>query len=68
MDWLWKGISKLYGDTREVKNEYFKEISKCFLETSFPLNLFFFSPIIKVIIENSENTEKNKENINPTQS
>lgn len=29
---------------------------------------FFFSPIIKVIIENSENIEKNKENINPTQS
>ena len=62
MDWLWKGTSKIYGDTGEVKNEYFKEISKSFLEPSFPLFIWGISPpILKVIIENSENTEKNKE-------
>lgn len=45
---------------------YFKEISNCVLEPSFPIFIQECFSILKLIIENFENIEKNKEdNINP---
>lgn len=64
---LKKDKQDIQRDTGEVKNEHFKEIIKSCLELYFPLFKEHFFFYFQIVIENPENTEKNKEgNINPT--
>lgn len=64
MDWLWKRKSKIRGENGKVKRDYsvlqrdLKVCSENFL--FFFYSRIFFS-ILKLILENFEYTEKNKD-------
>lgn len=69
MDGLWKGTCKIYGKTGDIKNKYSvhqRDQQVCSWTFFSSLYSRMFS-ILKLSIENFENTEENKEdNINPS--